>query len=353
MQRPNLFRPVLPAALAALLLVLPLVPPGGGRSVAGEAEAALSNAAPPQTALPDAALPEAARARVVSIGGATTEILYALGLEDRVAAVDVSSTYPPAALASRPNVGYIRALSAEGVLSVGPTLILAQEGAGPPDVVAVLKGASVPFETLPEARTPEAVLANIRRVATLMGVPERGEQVAGAVGRDFAALAALRARITTPRRAAFILSASGAAPVVGGAGSSADAMFHLAGIVNAMSGLTGYKPAVDEALMAAAPDALILMADRGHGLTDAALAAMPGFAGTPAVRDGRLFRIDGGYALNFGPRTPQAARDLMALVYPELDLPALPAHGWTRPAGAAVTPPADRPAPGAAAGTPG
>ncbi|MBS7540980.1 heme/hemin ABC transporter substrate-binding protein [Ancylobacter lacus] len=337
MQRLNRLRRALPAGLAALFLVLPFVA-SAGPCAAGEA---------------GEALPEAVRARVVSIGGATTEILYALGLEERVVAVDVSSTYPPAALATRPNVGYIRALSAEGVLSVGPTLILAQQGAGPPDVVAVLKGASVPFETLPEARTPEAVLANIRRVAALMGVPARGEEVAGAVGRDFAALAALRERIVTPRRAAFILSATGAAPVVGGAGSSADALFHLAGIVNAMSGLTGYKPAVDEALMAAAPDALILMADRGHGLTDAALAALPGFAGTPAVKEGRIFRVDGGYALNFGPRTPQAARDLMALVYPELDLPALPAHGWTRPANAAATPPADRPAIAAPAGSPG
>jgi iron complex transport system substrate-binding protein len=267
--------------------------------------------------------------RVVAIGGAVTEALFALGAGDRVVAVDTSSTYPPEALARRPNVGYIRALSPEGVLSVGPSLIIAQEGAGPPDAVAVLKAASIPVVTIPEARTPEAVSANIRRIAAIMGMPAQGEELAGAVERDLAALAAMRAKIRQPRSAAFVLSASGSAPVVGGAGTSADAMFSLAGIENALAKVAGYKPAVDEAILGADPYAIILMKDRNHALSDDALRAMPAFAGTRAASEGRLLRIDGGYLLNFGPRTPQAARDLAALVYPELDLPPLPSHPWT------------------------
>lgn len=267
--------------------------------------------------------------RVVAIGGAVTETLFALGLGDRVVAVDTSSTYPPEALASRPNVGYIRALSPEGVLSVGPSVIIAQEGAGPPDAVGVLKAASVPVVMIPEARDPAAVSANIRRIAEVMGVAARGEELAGAVERDFAAVAAMRERITQPRSAAFVLSASGSAPVVGGAGTSADAMFRLAGVGNAMAAVTGYKPAVDEAILGVDPYAIILMKDRNHQLSDDALRAMPAFAGTQAARAGRLLRIDGGYLLSFGPRTPQAARDLAALVYPELELPPLPAHSWT------------------------
>ena len=266
--------------------------------------------------------------RILAIGGAVTETLYALGLEDRIVAVDTSSTYPPRALAEKPNVGYMRALSPEGVLSVGPDLIIAVESAGPPDAVKVLKGASIPFETLPEARGAETVLANIRRVARLAGVPERGEELAQAVAADFAALAQMRARIATPRSAIFVLSASGAAPVVGGAGTGAQAMFDLAGVANAVQGLNGYKPAVGEALLAADPYAIVLMKDQNHALSDDAIRAMPAFAGARATAEGRLFRINGGYLLSFGPRTPQAARDLAARVYPELDLPALPARAW-------------------------
>lgn len=272
--------------------------------------------------------------RILAIGGAVTETLYALGLEDRVVAIDTSSTYPPRALAEKPNVGYMRALSPEGVLSVGPDLIIALDGAGPPDAVKVLKSAAIPFETLPEARDEAGVLATIRRVAALAGVPERGEVLAGEVAADFAALAALRARIPAPRSVVFVLSASGTAPVVGGAGTGAQAMFALAGVTNAMTGLNGYKPAVGEAVLGADPYAIVLMKDQNHAVSDDAVKTMPAFAGTSAIEAGRLYRMDGGYLLSFGPRTPQAARDLAALIYPELALPPLPAHA----ANAASTP---------------
>ncbi|GLK73820.1 ABC transporter substrate-binding protein [Ancylobacter dichloromethanicus] len=290
-----------------------------------------------------AATAEQAPQRILAIGGAVTETLYALGLEDQVVAVDTSSTYPPRALAEKPNVGYIRALSPEGVLSVGPDLIIALDGAGPPDAVKVLKSAAIPFETLPEARDEAAIIANIRRIATLAGVPQRGEELATAVADDFKALAQVRARIAAPRSIVFVLSASGAAPVVGGAGTSAQAMFELAGVSNAMAALSGYKPAVGEAVLAADPYAIVLMKDQNHGVSDAAIKAMPAFAGSQAMAEDRFFRMDGGYLLNFGPRTPQAARDLAALIYPELDLPAMPEHAWTTDQPGVEPPAAARP----------
>jgi iron complex transport system substrate-binding protein len=267
--------------------------------------------------------------RVVTIGGAATEIVYALGLGDKVVAVDVSSTYPPSALANKPNVGYIRALAPEGVLSVGPSIIIATEGAGPPDAVNVLRSASVPFVTFPEARDAAQVVANIRFVAEVLGAPEAGNRVAAAVTEDFAALDAIRARIAQHRKAVFVLSASATAPVVGGGHTSADAILRLAGIDNAMSAMSGFKPAVDEAMLAVEPDAIVLMKDRNHTLSDDAVMALPAFKGTPAAARRHIYRIDGAYALAFGPRTPQAARDLAAAIYPELALPALPQRPWT------------------------
>src|SRR5262245_31645671 len=73
--------------------------------------------------------------RIVSVGGAVTEILYALGLEQRVIAVDTTSLYPPRALAQKPSVGYMRQLSAEGVLALGPSLVLAVRRLGHPPSV--------------------------------------------------------------------------------------------------------------------------------------------------------------------------------------------------------------------------
>lgn len=96
--------------------------------------------------------------RIVSIGGAVTEILYALGLDKRVIAVDTTSLYPPRALAEKPNVGYMRQLSAEGVLGLGPSLVLASEGSGPKETIAVLEAARVPFVHVPEVFSGDGIM---------------------------------------------------------------------------------------------------------------------------------------------------------------------------------------------------
>ena len=96
--------------------------------------------------------------RILSIGGSVTEIVYALGEEDRLVARDTTSTHPPDAQ-SLPDVGYMRSLSPEGVLSVAPDLIVAEDGAGPPETIALLNAASIPFVTVPDRYSAEGVEA--------------------------------------------------------------------------------------------------------------------------------------------------------------------------------------------------
>lgn len=323
-------RPMLPSAGVRAAVAAAMI----GIVVAFSSHAGATDASSARTAATGAGAVDASR--VVAIGGAVTEILYALGLADRIVAVDTTSVFPERALKDKPNVGYMRALSPEGVLALDPTLILAVDGAGPPDAVSVLKGASIAFVAIPPAQDEKGVLARIRAVAKIMGVEARGEDLAAAVAADFAALEKLRAHIQAPRKVVFVLSASGGAPVVGGAHSTADAILKLAGAVNAMAGIEGYKPAVDEAMLAAEPEALVLMRNgpAGHGLPDEALLALPAFKGTPVAASRRIIRVDGQYALGFGPRTPQAARDLAAAIYPDLALPELPSRTWA-PAAAA------------------
>src|SRR5690606_12344276 len=97
--------------------------------------------------------------RILSIGGDVTEILYALRADDKIIAIDSTSQFPGDALNKKENVGYLRALSAEGVLSTNPTLIIAAGDAGPPPVVAVLKSSSIPYVQVPDDKTPEGVAA--------------------------------------------------------------------------------------------------------------------------------------------------------------------------------------------------
>lgn len=267
--------------------------------------------------------------RIVAVGGTVTEILYALGVEDRIVGVDLTSTYP-ARTRAKPSVGYMRTLSAEGVLSLAPSVVVAIDDSGPKEAIDVLERASVPFVLVPKAHDGPGVAKTIRFVAEAVGEKEKGEALAEAVLADLATLATLREGITDRRKAIFVLGMNAGAPLVAGSGTSAADIFALAGVDNALAAMQGYKPASDEGALAAAPDAIVMMAERSHGVTDEAVLGAPAFVGTPAARNHRFFRMSGTYLLNFGPRSAHAARDLAAAIYPELNLPPLPERPWTR-----------------------
>lgn len=265
--------------------------------------------------------------RIVTIGGAVTEIVYALGFGDRVVAVDITSTFPVAAK-SKPSVGYMRALSPEGVLALAPKIVLAIEGSGPKDAVEVLSRASVPFVIVPEGYDEAGVLRKVRFVAQALGVPEKGEAMAKQIADDFAVLAALRVKITRRRTSVFVLAVGNGSPTVAGEHTSAEGIFKLAGVDNAIRGLSGFKPATPEATLAAAPQAVVTLFERNHGLEADVMFALPAFSGTPAARDKRLVSVPS-YYLSFGPRAAHAAQNLATLIYPELSLPQLPPRPWT------------------------
>lgn len=256
--------------------------------------------------------------RVLAIGGSVTEIAFALGQGDRLVARDSTSTYPDAAVAL-PDVGYMRALSPEGVLSVDPDLILAEDGAGPPETIAVLEQAGIPFRSMPEGHDPQTLRTKIETVATALGVPDAADPVIEGLDGDLALLDAATSRIAQPRRVMFILSIQGGRIMAAGQESGADAMIGMAGAQNAVQGFSGYKPMTDEAISAANPDAIVMMtrseARSGHDTADADLLAMPAIATTTAAQNDAVIRMDGLYLLGFGPRTGKAALDLHRAIY--------------------------------------
>jgi heme transport system substrate-binding protein len=257
--------------------------------------------------------------RIVAIGGDVTEILYALKAEGKIAAVDSTSQFPVHALKDKPNVGYMRALSAEGVLSANPTVIVASKDAGPPDVVKTLKASSVPYVEVPDDHTPEGVTAKIRFIASLVGTESAGDALAKSVEQDFAALAKDRAKIGKPIRAIFVLTVQNGRATVAGANTSADAVIKLAGAENAAAaGIEGYKPLVEEAAMQLAPDAIVTMRHSSSTFTSDQILTVKGLQASPAGQNKRIIEMDGLYLLSFGPRSAHAARDLMAALYPGL-----------------------------------
>lgn len=255
--------------------------------------------------------PAVANDRVLSLGGDVTEIVYALGEGHRLLGRDSTSTYPPQAL-DLPDVGYVRALSPEGVLSVGPSMILAADGAGPPEAIDVLKSTSIEFVTIPTGYDGETIADKIRTVGEALGIAEKGDALADQVLSDLAdAQAVAAASDGADKRVLFVLSTQGGRIMASGTNTAANGIIQLAGATNAIQSFEGYKQMSDEAVIAAAPD-VILMMDRGgnHGVSNADLLALPAIASTPAARREAIVRLNGLLLLGFGPRTPEAVRAL-------------------------------------------
>ena len=259
--------------------------------------------------------PFADPSRLVVIGGSLTEIVYALGEEDKLVARDSTAVYPEAAL-SLPDVGYMRALAPEGVLSVDPTALLVLEGSGPPQALEVLSEAGVEYQTIADEHSHQGILAKVRAVGQVLGVPAKAEALATELDAALTAVEQQTASVPERRRVLFVLSAQDGKLMVSGTGTAANGAIALAGAVNAVTEFEGYKPLTDEAIIAAAPDAVLMMDNAGgHSLTPEELFGHPGLAATPAGQTHTLIHMDGAYLLGFGPRTAAAVAELAKSLY--------------------------------------
>ncbi|HWA47540.1 MAG TPA: ABC transporter substrate-binding protein [Dongiaceae bacterium] len=260
---------------------------------------------------------------IVSIGGDVTEIVYALGAGDRVIAVDITSREPRVAR-DLPQVGYLRQLSAEPILSLSPKLILAIADSGPLPVLDQLKAAGACLVLVPDDHSTDGVIKKVEAVAGAIGREAEGAALKAKLAADFAALQSAVAGLQEQPNVLFLFSVGQGAPMVGGLKTSADSIIRLAGGRNAIQDFTDFKPVSSEGMIASKPDALLV--------TDLTLEKMGGVEGllqrtdvaqTPAAKARRVVAMDSLLLLGFGPRTPQAIRDLAVALHPGAAIPDL------------------------------
>lgn len=263
--------------------------------------------------------------RVVGIGAAITEIIYALGAGDRLVGVDTQSIYPPEAT-QLPQVGYVRQLSVEGLASLEPDLIIAANDAGPPQAVARLRDLGVRLVLAAPAQSIAEAAERIRVVAGALGMPQQGDDLAASLRARAEAASALYQEAVDARpngskpRVALFLGRGAGSPTAAGVGTVGDAMIALAGGENAFAAMSGFKPVSAEALIAAAPEVVVVtghMVDQAGSLADL-VSTLPGLALTPAAQAGRIEAMDILELFSFGPRLPDAIVRLGGAIYPHL-----------------------------------
>ncbi|WP_256753545.1 hemin ABC transporter substrate-binding protein [Mesorhizobium sp. Mes31] len=297
-----------PGRIAAMLLLAlsVLAPSCGFKALAGESIVDALG----RTVAPGAAT------RILALGSDVTEIVHALGAGERIIAVDRGSKYPPS-VTGKPNVGYRRQLSVEGLAGLRPDLILAAEDSGPPEALEVLKSLAFPIVFIPQDNSPQGIERKIALIAASLGLEKKGRTVSAEMLTAFQAAADLAARIPPERRRKVVFFHGLEKLSAAGAGTSADAIIRYAGGLNPMDMVEGYKAASEEKLIEMAPDVILMISDGKGGPTAEQVFGNRALAATPAAANRALIVLDGAYMIGFGPRTADAIRDLAKALYPE------------------------------------
>jgi len=260
--------------------------------------------------------------RIVSLNGDLTEIIFELGLGGNVVGVDVTTTYPPEAAALNDQgqtVGFAQQLTAEAVLRFEPTLVIGDTQVAPPEALEQLRGAEIPVVILETQTTLDGVETKINQVAEILGAPDEGAVLAERVMGEIDAARDLAAGDDSDPRIAFVYVRGPQVVFVFGAGMATQAMIEGAGAIDAgvESGVFGPAPLTPEALVAAAPE-MIVLPEAGLealGGIDAFL-ALPGVADTPAAQNDAFLVYDEAYFFNLGPRAGQALDEFVRDLYP-------------------------------------
>ncbi|MDF0730852.1 ABC transporter substrate-binding protein [Pseudomonas entomophila] len=258
--------------------------------------------------------------RWVSAGGALSEWISALGGEARLVGVDTTSQHPET-LKALPSIGYQRQLSAEGILSLRPDVLVGTEEMGPPPVLAQIRGAGVRVELFSSKAELAAVDDNLKHLGALLGAEQKAGELAASYHQQLAALQAQIKQAQAGQKAPGVLllvGHAGAKPLIAGLGTSGDWLLRQAGARN-LADHQGYKNFSVEALAALDPD-VVVFSDRaleGEQALQALLKENPALAASRAVRDKRLVSLDPTLLVGgLGPRLPATLRELAATFYP-------------------------------------
>lgn len=261
--------------------------------------------------------------RIVSLTGDITEVIFELGLGDRVVAVDITTTYPPEAndiKRAGGNVGFAQALAAEAVLKFEPTLVIGDESVQPSETIEQLRSAGISVVILKYHTTLTGVTTKIRQIAQILDVEEAGEALATRVASEIAAAQARAALASEQPRIAYLYTRGPTVILLFGRGIPTQAMLEGAGGIDVGAELgEGAFPVTPEALIVGAPDVIVVPQsgiDAIGGFD--ALLEIPGVADTPAGRNRRFLAYDEAYFFNLGPRAGVALAEFVDDLYPDL-----------------------------------
>jgi heme transport system substrate-binding protein len=265
---------------------------------------------------------DARDARYVVISPIYNEIIWALGAQDQVVGIDLSTTYPPEVKKVQ-TVGYHRALSAEGILSLHPTTIIHDNNIGPPQVVQQIQQLNIPMKTFTATNDSfDGTKALIREIGAFFHKEARAEELCNTLDTQRAAsLENVKQYTDHPRVAVIHFGRASNVYMVVGKGSGGDGggvskMIELAGGEMAVTSDRMQRMESPEIIAQANPQ-VILLTDFGYdrlGSLDQ-IKTLPGVATSEAAKNNRIYRIEENVLNYFGPRSGENIAKVAAIIH--------------------------------------
>jgi iron complex transport system substrate-binding protein len=244
--------------------------------------------------------------KIVSISGATTEVLCALGLQKEIVGVDVTSTYPET-IAALPRVGHNRNMSSEAIIALKPTMVVGTDENVKPELIEQLKSAHIHVMLFSLHQSVEGSKQLIKTMADSLGKTESAQAVINAIDKDLKQKAALASK----PKVLFIYARGAGTMMVAGNNTPANTMIQLAGGENAVNDFEDFKPLTPESLLKANPDVILMFSSGLESLGGMdGLLKVPGVAMTNAGKNKQVIEMDGQLLTGFGPRVGKAIAQL-------------------------------------------
>jgi iron complex transport system substrate-binding protein len=243
--------------------------------------------------------------RIIIAGGSLTEIVFFLGLEDKLIGVDITSNFPESAK-EIPSIGYVRTLSAEGILSLEPSLILGENDMGPPMVIDQIQKTSVDLRIIPEKRSVIGILEKINCIGSIINYKSESATLINdkLIAMVDELLQLQKTNSTKNTKAMLILSMGGTSPVVAGRNTSGNGFINMIGAQNIFESHEGWKSVSEESILKNNPDIIIIPKREVHKNSSiASFLDSSHLKKTKAVKKNNIISEDAMAMLGFGPRT--------------------------------------------------
>ncbi|WP_447635493.1 heme/hemin ABC transporter substrate-binding protein [Flavobacterium microcysteis] len=257
---------------------------------------------------PETPVEKAESLKIVSLNGAVTEIVAALGHEKEIVGVDVTSTYPETVKATAKDLGHVRSITIESIVALKPTVIIGTDKDMSPELAEKIKAAGIEAHILTQEFSPEGTKKLIADVAGII----KNSDFKALTDKVDADLAKVQPIAKAPK-VLFIYARGAGTLMVAGKNTPVEKTIALAGGQNAITEFEDFKPLTPESLIKGNPDVILLFTTGLQSLGGVdGLLKIPGVEKTNAGKNKKIIALDGALISGFGPRVGEGAATLNA-----------------------------------------